>query len=335
MGDIICSVAELTGLRDRDDLETTLARVMFDLVDAASMRLWRVVRGEPDSPKLRLRVQLPDETAEQVEARLDDHPHLQACYEAGLRRREYCSEANCFRCVFPIVNRDEIVALAEVTRAEPLGEQQERIIFGLLRIYINHIGVLDYGDSDDLTGLFNRRTFDESFRRLARTTARRAAENGERREALTPQAYLAVLDIDLFKRVNDEFGHPYGDEVLVLFARLMTHAFRDVDKLFRFGGEEFVVMLTRTDQAGAEAALERFRALVERFDFPQVGRITVSIGHTRVKPADTGFEAFGRADAALYEAKKRGRNQIRSYEALVRDGALAPREKAECEAELF
>ena len=91
--------------------------------------------------------------------------------------------------------------------------------------------------------------------------------------------WLAVSDIDFFKRVNDDFGHLYGDEVLLLMANIMRETFRGTDILFRFGGEEFVIVLRSTNQQGAHQALERFRITVEEYDFPQVGNVTISIGY--------------------------------------------------------
>jgi len=135
--------------------------------------------------------------------------------------------------------------------------------------------------------------------------------------------WLAVLDVDFFKRVNDRFGHPCGDEVLVLLARLMRASFRESDRLFRCGGEEFVAILEPTEAQYVGGILERFRAAVEAYAFPLVGRVTVSIGYTRVAPRDNGLTAFGRADEALYAAKRQGRNQVVCYEDLA-SAALGP-----------
>ena len=156
-----------------------------------------------------------------------------------------------------------------------------------------------------------------------------------RLEQRTKDFHLAVLDIDSFKRINDQFGHPYGDEVLVLLARLMGECFRDNDVTFRFGGEEFLVILPNTDLQDAEIVLERFRAKVEAFHFSQVGCVTVSIGFTKLLAGDSGPAAFGRADQALYVAKQSGRNQVQCYELLVAKGALASAVGHEQDVEMF
>jgi diguanylate cyclase (GGDEF)-like protein len=133
---------------------------------------------------------------------------------------------------------------------------------------------------------------------------------------------MGVIDIDHFKRVNDTYGHLIGDEVLLLLARLMRASFRFDDRLYRFGGEEFVVLMRCTDAAAASLAFERLRSHVERHMFPQVGRITVSIGFTELKPGDTPSGAFERADKAVYFAKGQGRNQVRHHADLVAAGHL-------------
>jgi diguanylate cyclase (GGDEF)-like protein len=144
-----------------------------------------------------------------------------------------------------------------------------------------------------------------------------------------------VIDIDLFKRINDQFGHLYGDEVLVLLARLMLNSFREVDRLFRFGGEEFIIILRDTDACLAAALMEDFRTAVEAFRFPQVGRVTVSVGYTRIVAYDNSSDAFGRADQALYVAKQNGRNQVRSHETLIAENVLQAKDLAEDSLELF
>ena len=98
--------------------------------------------------------------------------------------------------------------------------------------------------------------------------------------------------------------------------------FRLLDRLYRFGGEEFVVMLRCPDEEGAMAAMERFRQRVQSYPFPRVNHVTVSIGFTDIRSGDTPPAAVERADLAVYYAKHHGRNQVRSHAALVREGAL-------------
>ncbi len=346
MSDFIDSVVTLIDVRDRDDLEVTLASVMFELAGATALILWRVDRREGEIALTeRLRLASGSETlspsllavglaaaplrqmSPELRAAFDSQQYFYAGPNGGAQSRH----------VFPIVNSGEVVCLVEIDRASPLGQERERLVFGLLKIYRSHLGILENTDTDELTGLSNRRPFDEAFRQLANSRPAPARpHHPQRRSADQPsQAELAVVDIDFFKRINDSFGHPYGDEVLVLLARIMRNCFRDADRLFRFGGEEFVVMLAGLDAGQAEAALERFRTAVETFAFPQVGHVTVSVGVTTIRSGETGSDAFGRADAALYLAKRLGRNQTRRYETLVAEGLIETKDRVAQDIEMF
>jgi diguanylate cyclase (GGDEF)-like protein len=151
-----------------------------------------------------------------------------------------------------------------------------------------------------------------------------SASSGERRHNGGAQQshYIGVLDIDHFKSVNDTYGHLIGDEVLLLLSRLMRSCFRYHDRLYRFGGEEFVVLMRCNCDADAGRAFERLRTSVAAYAFPQVGRITVSVGFTELKSGDTPSSAFERADKAVYWAKTHGRNQVCSHADLVKRGEL-------------
>ena len=130
-------------------------------------------------------------------------------------------------------------------------------------------------------------------------------------------------------------GHLMGDEVLIMLAQVMRHAFRFDDQLFRFGGEEFIALLQPTDQASAQMTLERFRAEVEKTVFSRVGHVTVSVGFSRLMPNDTPTDVIDRADEALYYAKRHGRNRVDCYEQLIVEGVIEAKEIAKGEVELF
>lgn len=195
----------------------------------------------------------------------------------------------------------------------------------LLALYQNHLNLIEDAELDSLTGLRNRRTFDHLLMHLLAGEPALTAQGGFRRQprdAGRAGNWLAVLDIDRFKSINDQYGHLFGDEVLILVANLMQKSFRALDPLFRFGGEEFVVVLCGVDQAGAHAAVERFRTNLEAQTFPQVGRITISSGYTEIAEGELSSEVLNRADAALYYAKQHGRNRTCCYETLVEEGAV-------------
>ncbi len=180
-------------------------------------------------------------------------------------------------------------------------------LLGNLRgIYRNLVILHDSKERDVLTKLPNRQSLD--------TRLLQVCEQYSDYRVFGKSSWIAILDIDHFKRVNDNFGHLYGDEVLLIFSQLMGKCFRYNDFLFRFGGEEFVVILNFVDQETALAAFNRFREAVANYSFPTVGRVTVSIGLTHVDGHSMPTTHLDHADKALYHAKDTGRNQVVLYE---------------------
>ena len=160
--------------------------------------------------------------------------------------------------------------------------------------------------TDALTKLYNRRYF----------------ENVSEREFLRAVRYktpltFAVIDIDFFKKINDTYGHQCGDMILKEVAYVINESFRKTDYVFRYGGEEFVVILTDTDENSALCPIERLRERVEKseFDFDgQKVKATISVGFSSdTLNSENAYDLFGRADKALYVAKENGRNQVRIY----------------------
>lgn len=197
-----------------------------------------------------------------------------------------------------------------------------------LRCFENQHQQWEYANLDTLTRLLNRKTFDDDFERLiaaAELTEQAGKAPIERREAslsVAQPCWLGVVDIDHFKKINDNFGHLFGDEVLLRIADLMRQTFRSNDKLFRFGGEEFVVMLRNVAEDHVHSIFTRFRLAVERHDFPQVGRVACSVGFARIDPRLSPADLLGRADEALYYSKRNGRNQVNGFDELVMSGKL-------------
>ncbi|MEW6582700.1 MAG: diguanylate cyclase [Actinomycetota bacterium] len=157
---------------------------------------------------------------------------------------------------------------------------------------------------DPLTGVANRRLFTERIE----SEISRARRHGH-------PLCLAMLDIDHFKRINDTFGHPVGDQVLTEVAALISGLARAEDVIARVGGEEFAWILPETDLDGATAAVDRLRRTVERTPFPIAGRVTISCGITALDAVDEPDSITARADEALYRAKEGGRNLCVAAEA--------------------
>jgi diguanylate cyclase (GGDEF)-like protein len=162
--------------------------------------------------------------------------------------------------------------------------------------------LLAQATTDALTGLANRSHFQDRAGAAIASSQRSG-------QALT----LILSDIDFFKRINDEFGHEAGDTVLVELARLMRACLREVDVLSRWGGEEFLVLLPHSDEAGAAAVAERMRQTVSAARITLGDRvipITMSFGVARIGVDQDLRDATARADRALYLSKQGGRNQV-------------------------
>ena len=119
-----------------------------------------------------------------------------------------------------------------------------------------------------------------------------------------------MFDLDHFKQINDRYGHQKGDEILVSTSQLIAHALRETDTLFRFGGEEFMVLLPETGLDKAFDIAERMRRLIEEHDFGLEAPATISIGVAVFQESDSIDSIIRKVDALLYQAKNKGRNSI-------------------------
>ncbi len=152
---------------------------------------------------------------------------------------------------------------------------------------------------DPLTGIYNRITFDEALDREIKKD-RRYKDN---------IFSLIMFDIDHFKHVNDQYGHPTGDRVLKKLAELVKSKVREVDIFARWGGEEFMILAPRTDSDRAYKTAERLRNSIEEYNFIPGENITCSFGTAEFLEGESEEAILERVDSALYEAKKSGRNQ--------------------------
>ncbi len=343
MSSVVDHLAELTGFRDRDVLDLTLVGALKDLLRPHAVAIYRCV-GEAGKQRWLTRARLgPNDTtptADPVWTPLESLPELAAHadrYACLQRQNPLAVPGMPALAYFPLSTEREPIGVVEIATRQALALPEMRMVGSILRVYRNFQGLLDYSERDTLTGLLNRKTFDEDFLRITLPDAQpgmtRPADEA-RRPGPAGEAWLGLIDIDHFKRVNDEFGHLIGDEVLLLLSRLMRSSFRFQDHLYRFGGEEFVVLMRCAGSDDAAVAFERLRANVAGYVFPQVGRITISVGFTALRPTDSPSAAFERADRAVYFAKQNGRDQVQHYAALVAAGRLADAAR-DSDVELF
>jgi len=160
----------------------------------------------------------------------------------------------------------------------------------------------ELAELDELTGTLNRRcimrVLEEQIASAQRTNA---------------PCSIALIDLDWFKRINDSFGHPIGDEVLRTFAITVFANIRPVDRFGRYGGEEFLLVFPDTDEASASRILDRLRVMIAELDwsaFSSDMQVTISAGVTTLRADENSDSLLARADGALYGAKAQGRNRI-------------------------
>lgn len=197
---------------------------------------------------------------------------------------------------------DEIqLNIEEIIKGFPISESNKMDVIKKINFMYSHTKHLSVTDA--LTGLYNRRHFDNMIER----------------EFLRAQRYsnelsLALIDVDFFKKVNDTYGHLCGDYVLKEVAYLTLQTFRKTDMVFRYGGEEILVLLTETPLEKAIIPLERLRKAIENYPFNYDNndiKVTVSIGVESLNENIYNVaELIQGADKALYHAKENGRNQV-------------------------
>ncbi|WP_432698599.1 GGDEF domain-containing protein [Marinobacterium sp. YM272] len=173
------------------------------------------------------------------------------------------------------------------------------LVFFAYRRLVEIRTLVEQANTDVLTGILNRRYVMEVLAREVRRSHRYHRELS-----------VILFDIDHFKQINDQFGHPAGDRVLKSFASLAAGRIRDLDLLARTGGEEFMVVATETGGMGAMELAERLRSAVESTNFGIDQVVTASFGVSQLRPGESFGSLMQRADERLYRAKRDGRNRV-------------------------
>lgn len=338
-----------TDHRDRSLLELTLAKALVDLTRIQRVVISHVITTDNgkrwlDSVMLDARgggkVADPLRTDFAGLPRLEDAPDRARCLREGQRiELAWAGEngpRNYYLPLFDDARAAEEPGVLELHAPSEMNPGDEQVVQQLLRVYRNMHAILAYSDRDALTGLFNRKSLDDTFysavlEELEGMLAQ--AKNGrngttavpagqERRHRVPPNYWIGSIVIDGYKDLADQHGHLAMEEVTLLVARLMNNTFRTHDRLYRFANQEFAVLMHCPDEALALGAFERMRANVEKFNFPQAGRVTISASFTRVQAEDTPGIALARNAEAIRHLQKSGGNQACSYPELVRQGVL-------------
>jgi len=230
-----------------------------------------------------------------------ERPYLTQAYESGA----------CDYIMKPLDPVEVTARVGAVLRSKEEVERRTSHVHELLattrKLQAANQKLLRLSVVDAVTGVANRRSFDQTLDRIWRSASRHQWE-----------VALIMIDIDFFKSYNDSFGHPAGDECLRHVAKeLMDALKRPDDFLARYGGEEFAVILPQTDLAGASVVADRLRGSIEKLDIghpasPIANHVTVSQGVASILPTREAarFTLISMADEALYGAKKSGRNRV-------------------------
>lgn len=324
--EIFESIIEITRQKDTDSLEYSLAATLAELIDIDAVTLLNVpYKGTPAylSSELRLTVKREDDKKrykwDNQLTNVDVEGDLKTVISHHQPLTAKTAEGHAF--YFPVVIDDELNSILRIDSKFDVMQQKD-LINGFVRIYQNYQVILTENERDKLTGLLNRKTFENKLNRLLKPRDESATTS------LLSNCWLVMIDIDHFKSVNDNYGHVCGDEILLHLSQLMKDYFVNNSLLFRFGGEEFVIVLEYMPMEVAIATLEHFKNLVSEFNFPFVGNVTISLGFSQFCVDDFPPSILDQADKALYYAKEHGRNCLHNYEQLILEGKLSVPQEA-------
>ena len=344
MGTLIQHLVKLTDHRERDLLELTLSKALIDLLPLRRVVIATVLSEDGSSRWLqaaRLDAKGGGMVADPLRVdfaslpRLEDEKerlrclHTRSTVEVALE-----GEAGPRITYLPLYDsaRADADGVLEIHSSQSLNPNELDTIDVVLRVFRNMYHLLAYSDRDGLTGLLNRKALDDTFYSAVldeldaggAATPRNAnpVSGQERRHRVPPNYWLGTVSVDHFNTIGERNGHLIAEEVLLLVARILNNTFRTYDRIYRLGGEQFAVLMHCPDETLVLAAFERFRANMEKFNFPQAGHVTSCSGFTRISADDSPSTALERAERAVDYGQRIGGNQVFSYGDLVRKGLL-------------
>lgn len=337
---ILQSVIEITKQRDLDSLEYSLVTTLAELVPVVEVSIFKIIKDNKiDTVEKVIHLIVSKETdggkeyhwSEALQI-INTDQQMEAClqsYDALI----HTTKTNHSRLLMPILIDGKTIGALDIKSNEDITPFKQ-LIEGFVKIYSNYLVIFNESECDKLTGLFNRRTFDNKLQRMFKAQQHKneqyntSDKHNERRHHLSnTSAWLAIFDIDHFKQVNDEYGHVFGDEVLLIISQKMKECFRNSDLLFRVGGEEFVIILEPVTPEIASKLVEGFREKIAAHNFSQIGTVTVSVGYAKITVKDFPSTVLESADKALYYAKENGRNCVYNYEQLLAEQKVTPPRK--------
>ncbi|MBV8617785.1 MAG: GGDEF domain-containing protein [Curvibacter sp.] len=325
----------MTAIRDSELLEQGLLKTLGSVLGVSDLSMYKTAPGGECIQAIHQhrKLTIDKQGVERVTERIDRIYHrveMPANVQALITNVRLTGKPSTWDgpngclMVYPLAMIEPISGYLTFTLSHTITDTENAVVNGILQVYVNYFALLDESQRDRLTGLYNRHALELNMDRMWPLLQQGHQEaSGKGRRQPPPQScWLAIIDIDHFKLVNDRYGHVLGDEVLLLVSRLIGTSIRKNDLLYRYGGEEFLAI---TSAATADEALEQFERVRQKTAdhlFPQIGQLTLSIGFTLIDPHFSAQEIISRADRALYQAKRDGRNRVHDFGALQRAGVL-------------
>jgi diguanylate cyclase (GGDEF)-like protein len=348
MATLIEHIIKLTDHRDRDLLELTLAKALIDLLPIQRIVVAKVASEEGirrwlDIVSMDARgggkvvdpLRVDFQTLRPVEDAKDRFHCLESASQVEVAWAGEAGPRITYLPLYPNNAHNDEAGVVEIHSGASLTSEQSQVFEVLHRVFLNMYRLLAYSDRDALTGLLNRKALDHTFYSAVLEEMDHGLEGetrvleadvlpvSERRHRVPPNYWLGTVQVDGFEAIGDKKGPLIAEEVLLLVARIMNNTFRTYDRLYRLGGDQFAVLMHCPNEALVLAAFERFRSNMEKFNFPQVGRVTACAGFTRVTADDSPDTTLERAARAVEYAQHNGPNRVISHGDLERQGLLA------------
>ncbi len=337
---LFSQVVDLTAIRDVELLEYSLLRTLDQFLKPLDLRILRmdtqhILRGQIVFSHDQCRVSHTHELIlDQTVSDMLEHMQVNDACEYTINKEDG------YLTIYHLHKTAASNLYIQILNHDRLSRQNRHFLMGMLEIFKNYVGLLAESITDPLTGLLNRKSFDGAMDKIYNMLPKHEendqyALDDEFRQHQPDSYWLVMLDIDHFKQINDTFGHVYGDDVLILLSRIIRGSFRNEDLIFRFGGEEFVLLIQCESADSASLDLKRLLERVENHHFPRVEKVTLSAGAVAIDRYTFSGTLLEYADQALYASKENGRNQVTFFEDLIAAGDINKQTLCTGDVELF
>jgi two-component system, cell cycle response regulator len=346
--EFVDSLAEVTSHFEQDVIERSLLRTLVDFAPASEYRLYRILSHDSEVG-LALTAYAKNNIIETLEHEIKNIK-LPEVFRCSIQKAVETQSIQIINdpkidtkthLIYPAMDKNNENYSVLIQSNFDLNFENQRLIHALLKVYSNYLELIDKTRRDKLTQLLNRETLDAEITRLLMRNNTPESnilkfpdypESDARRTVKNSTYWLGLIDIDFFKKINDTYGHLYGDEVLILVARLLDQSIREYDLAYRFGGEEFVIIAVSDELETANLAFERIRKVVNEHPYANVEGLSVSIGYSQITNQISPSDVISEADTALYYAKNNGRNQVQFYSELVDKGLIEKTNESDFES---